>query len=57
MEFVWAGQNFFKHLDAPTIESGGGQPWYATISVLCLALFGSVHLASWNITLLSHVEQ
>ena len=59
MEFVWAGQNFLKYLDAVTIEFGSGIRLYLgfAISVLCLALFGAVHFASWDITLLSHVEQ
>ncbi len=57
-EFVWAGQDFFKHLNAPTIRFGGeDMSLDYPISVLSLALFGAVHFASWDITLLSHVEQ
>ncbi len=58
MEFFWAGQDFLK-LGEVTIEFCGGIRLHLgfAMSVLSLVLFGAVHFASWDITLLSHVEQ
>ena len=48
-EYVWAGQYWSRQLDIDLIASD--------LFVLCPAIFGAIHVASWNIRLLSNVEQ
>ena len=48
-EYVWAGQHSSRQLDDDLFASG--------LLVLCPAIFGAIHVASWNIRLLSNVEQ
>ncbi|KAL9063210.1 MAG: hypothetical protein Q9161_009586 [Pseudevernia consocians] len=48
-EYIWAGQYWNRHLFDDT--SGFG------LLVLCPEIFGAIHIASWNIKLLSNVEQ
>lgn len=49
--YVWAGQHWSRHANRSS-ESGD----YITFA-LCPALFGAIHVASWNIRLLTDVEQ
>lgn len=52
-EYLWAGQHWGRHLsggdDAELID--------ACLMSLCPAIFGAIHVASWNIRLVSNVEQ
>ncbi|KAF6224633.1 hypothetical protein HO173_012976 [Letharia columbiana] len=51
--YLWAGQNWVIHVsgrDEAKLIDGGLVP-------LCPAIFGAIHVASWNIRLLSNVEQ
>ena len=52
-EYVWAGQDWFRFL----YKRDGDGYIAAGLAVLCPAIFGAIHVASWNITLLSNVEQ
>lgn len=49
-EIYWAGQDLVTHFrdDGHTLNG---------LWALCLAIFGAIHVASWNITLPSNVEQ
>ena len=53
-EYIWAGQQHFLNA-----EYLGFLPHIVLLCVyvLCPALFGAIHVASWNIRLLSSVEQ
>ena len=45
-EYVWAGRDWFN------------DEWVINfLGILCPAIFGAIHVASWNIKLLSHAEQ
>lgn len=50
-EYVWAGQHWIRHTFSAhsTVMTG--------LFALCPALFGAIHVASWNIKLLTNVEQ
>lgn len=53
-EFYWAGQNWLEHFIKVS------DPFGQTVSgliALCAAIFGAIHVASWNILLPSSVEQ
>ena len=50
-EYVWAGQHW-----GTRIYSDQDMAMFGLI-VLCPAVFGAIHVASWNIKLLSNVEQ
>ena len=52
-EYVWAGQKWTESLDEILPNSHLGT-WLLCI---CPALFGVIHVASWNIKLLTSVEQ
>lgn len=54
-EYVWAGRWFDHYF---RIE-GSIYAWVDTflLGILCTAMFGAIHVASWNIKLLSHAEQ
>lgn len=52
-EYVWAGQDWSKSIDRLV----GGYYTFTGLVILCPAIFGAIHVASWNITLLSNVEQ
>ena len=56
-EFLWAGRNW---VEATDFESGGPQTIVfhlcVSLAVLCPAVFGAVHVASWNFRLPSDVE-
>ena len=56
-EFIWAGRNWVEAID---FESGGPQTIVfhlcISLAVLCPAVFGAVHVASWNSRLPSDVE-
>ena len=50
-EYVWAGQHWsgeYRHIEGLTGFS---------LVALCPAIFGAIHIASWNIRLVSNVEQ
>lgn len=47
-EYVWAGQHWSRL---------SSNPIFLGLSILCSALFGAIHVASWNIRLLTDVEQ
>ena len=47
-EYVWAGRHWSRQFDGLTAFG---------LSPLCPAIFGAIHVASWNIRLLSNVEQ
>lgn len=47
--YVWAGKHLSRIFDR--------QHWLFPSLVLCLELFGIIHLASWNVRLPSNVEQ
>ena len=50
-EYVWAGQHWsrgYDHIDRLASFS---------LMAVCTAIFGAIHVASWNIRLLSNVEQ
>ena len=53
-EYGWAGQHWSRHLD---ISYPYDDFVAAGLFALCTALFGAIHVASWNIILLSNVEQ
>ena len=46
-EYVWAGRAWHEEVDDERI---------AYLFILCSAIFGVIHLASWNISLLSNTE-
>ena len=50
-EYVWAGQHWNRHAEQSNSTIGFG------LFALCPALFGAIHVASWNIRLLTDVEQ
>ena len=50
-EYTWAGQHWNRHL----VRTDGFV--YAWLFAFCAAIFGAIHVASWNIELLSDVEQ
>ena len=50
-EYLWAGQHWIR--GKADIE----EYVFAGLIILCSALFGAIHVASWNIRLLSDVEQ
>ena len=50
-EYIWAGQHLTRHL----VRTDGIM--YAWLFALCPAIFGAIHVASWNIELLSDLEQ
>lgn len=53
-EYLWAGQHWIRHLD---FRLGyDGHIVYGLLA-LCPAIFGAIHIASWNIEILSNVEQ
>ena len=56
-EFLWAGRDWMESID---FESGRPQTivYHLCISlaVLCPAVFGAIHVASWNVRLPSDVE-
>lgn len=54
-EYVWAGR-WFDHFFR---KEGSIYAWVDTflLGILCPAIFGAIHVASWNIKLLSHAEQ
>ena len=54
-EYFWAGQHWFQHTMG--FDSTKNDSFISIIFVLCPAIFGAVHVASWNITLLSSAEQ
>ena len=51
IEYVWAGQHWGRFWD------NGSELISFGMLILCPAIFGAIHVASWNITLLSNVEQ
>lgn len=54
-EYVWAGRDWFN--DVFRIK-GSSYPRVITfLGILCTAIFGVIHVTSWNIKLLSHAEQ
>lgn len=53
-EYVWAGQHWSRHLESSDMDGDTVSP---VLVALCPALFGAIHLASWNIIFLSNVEQ
>lgn len=55
-EYIWAGQHWSMHVD---VEDPGGGLNYRSLALitLCSAIFGAIHVASWNIKLPSNVEQ
>ena len=50
-DYSWAGHRWNRHL----YSRGEGSFW--GLLALCPALFGAIHVASWNIRLLTNVEQ
>ena len=52
MQYVWAGQQWWRILD-----SGLSELMTLIVFGLCPAIFGAIHVASWNIRLLSTAEQ
>lgn len=50
-EYIWAGQHWSSFMD----RRGKFQDF--GLLTLCPALFGAIHVASWNIRLLTNVEQ
>ena len=54
-EYVWAGRNWFN--DFLRIEGRSCVRVITFLGILCPAIFGAIHVASWNIKLLSHAEQ
>ena len=52
-EYAWAGQHWSRFLD----KFDGDGYISAGLMALCSAIFGGIHVASWNITLFSNVEQ
>ena len=52
-EYVWAGQRWRRHLESSDMSD---DIVALELLALCSALFGAIHLASWNIILLSNVE-
>ena len=51
MEYVWAGQDWARTRDDSEVLV------IAACLSLCPAIFGAIHVGSWNIKLLSNVEQ
>ncbi len=51
-EYVWAGQPFLRN-----IETEVGNLMLLPLITLSPALFGAIHVAAWNISFLSTVEQ
>ena len=51
-KYLWTGQELFQDFFN---ESGSGQLYI--LFILCSAMFGAIHIASWNIRLLSNIEQ
>ena len=52
MEFIWAGQHWWRIMDRDS-----SRLWNIALLSICPAIFGAVHVASWNLRLLSTVEQ
>lgn len=52
-EYFWAGQIWFL----PLFTEDGRAFTFVCLIYLCPAIFGAIHVASWNIRLLSNVEQ
>lgn len=50
-EYVWAGQDWARCVERSSQISDFG------LFALCPALFGAIHVASWNIRLLTDIEQ
>ena len=50
-EYVWAGQHWSRTIYTP------GRKILYVLTALCPAVFGAIHVASWNIKLLSNAEQ
>ena len=50
-QYVWAGQHWSEQFKG---INGG---FVVSLITLCPAIFGAIHVASWNIRLLSNVEQ
>lgn len=53
-EYVWAGR-WINHFSRTEGISYGRVITF--LGILCPAIFGAIHVASWNILLLSHAEQ
>lgn len=55
-EYFWAGQHWTDHVDR--LDSGSGfEFFFYGLLALCPAFFGAIHVASWNIRLLTDIEQ
>ena len=50
-EYLWAGQHWIRQIYSHDVIF-----WFGLIA-LCPAVFGAIQVASWNIKLLSHIEQ
>ena len=55
-EYFWAGQHWNRHLKSK-FTSASSWGLFVLLFALCPALFGAIHVASWNIKLLTNVEQ
>lgn len=56
-EYIWAGQRWSRHLHIAEGASGPENAPGGGLLLLCPAIFGAIHIASWNIKFLSNVEQ
>lgn len=54
-KYTWGGRDWINHLN--DIGSGAFELIHLALLPLCPALFGAIHVASWNIKLPSNVEQ